>query len=104
KPGVRLIRYGCDQYFSRLKKQQRKPPLPKTPTKRPYPEWLRPYFFGSPYRQMQGTDPNCANYRGPQSKRLRYPARLEKFRQERDNDNDLDNYLDDDLSFDDLDK
>lgn len=44
----RLIRYGCDRYFNRLKKPPRAGPKPKKP--RPYPVQLTPYMYNShPY-------------------------------------------------------
>ena len=45
KSGERMVRYGCDQHFNKLKK---KPRLvrQKIPKKRPYPIWLAPYMYG----------------------------------------------------------
>ena len=40
----RMVRYGCDRYFNRLKK---KPRLVRQKKKRPNPIWLSPYMFGS---------------------------------------------------------
>jgi hypothetical protein len=40
----RMVRYGCDRYFKRLKKKPRLVPQKK---KRPSPIWLSPYMFGS---------------------------------------------------------
>lgn len=41
----RLIRYGCDRYFNRIKKPPRAAPRPKRP--RPYPLHLKQYMFGN---------------------------------------------------------
>jgi hypothetical protein len=40
----RIVRYGCDRYFNRLKKKPRLVPQKK---KRPSPIWLAPYLFGT---------------------------------------------------------
>ena len=40
----RVVRYGCDRYFNRLKK---KPRLVRQKKKRPSPIWLSPYLFGT---------------------------------------------------------
>ena len=40
----RMVRYGCDRYFNRLKKKPRLVPQKK---KRPSPIWLSPYLFGT---------------------------------------------------------
>ena len=40
----RMVRYGCDRYFNRLKK---KPRLVRQKKKHPRPIWLAPYMFGS---------------------------------------------------------
>jgi hypothetical protein len=42
----RVIRYGCDRYFNRLKKRPRVA-RPKPAKRRPYPYWLAPCMFGS---------------------------------------------------------
>jgi hypothetical protein len=49
----RLVRYGCDGYFNRLKKKPRLVHV-KMPKKRPYPIWLSPYMFGG-----HSEDCNC---------------------------------------------
>jgi hypothetical protein len=41
----RVVRYGCDGYFNKLKKKPRLVRV-KVPKKRPYPIWLSPYMFG----------------------------------------------------------
>ncbi len=58
----RLIRYGCDGHFNKLKK---KPRLirPKIPKKRPYPVWLAPYMYGG-HPEHCGC-PKCEAERGP---------------------------------------
>ncbi len=48
----RIVRYGCDRYFNRLKKKSRVVRV-KVPKKRPYPVWLSPYMFG-------GHSENCS--------------------------------------------
>jgi hypothetical protein len=41
----RVVRYGCDRHFNKLKKKPRLVRV-KVPKKRPYPIWLSPYMFG----------------------------------------------------------
>jgi hypothetical protein len=53
RPGARLIRYGCDQHFNKLKKQPRT--FRATVRKpRPYPYHLKPYMSGA--REEYGED------------------------------------------------
>jgi len=44
--GARLIRYGCDRNFNRLKKQPRTIKI-KPKKRRPYPHWLVPFQYGN---------------------------------------------------------
>jgi hypothetical protein len=62
RPRARLICYGCDQNFTKLERQPRKPPPPKAPRKRSSPP--AESRFGSDERYRLGTDPNCQNYIG----------------------------------------
>ena len=49
--GERVIRYGCDQHFNRIKKAGRAiKAKPRKP--RPYPVWLAPYQFGTESREL----------------------------------------------------
>jgi hypothetical protein len=45
-PNARTIRYGCDRYLNKLKKQPRTL-RPKVQKKRRYPFWLVPHMFGA---------------------------------------------------------
>jgi hypothetical protein len=53
RPGARLIRYGCDQYFTKLTKQPR-PFRVTVRRERPYPYHLKKYMFGA--REEYGED------------------------------------------------
>ncbi len=53
----RMVRYGCDRYFNRLKKKPRLVPQKK---KRPSPIWLAPYLFGS-----HSSNCTCVRCSGP---------------------------------------
>ena len=46
KPGDRIVRYGCDRYFNRLKKKPREV-RQKIRKGHPTPIWLQRYMFGS---------------------------------------------------------
>ena len=46
RPNDRMIRYGCDRYFNKLKKQPRVVQQ-KVRKGHPKPIWLAPYMFGS---------------------------------------------------------
>ena len=51
--GERMIRYGCDRYLNRLKKQPRTA-RPKVHKPRPYPTWLSRYMFGNREQPLRG--------------------------------------------------
>ena len=51
--GERMIRYGCDRYFNRLKKKPRTI-RPKVRKPRPYPTWLIPHMFGNREQPLRG--------------------------------------------------
>jgi len=55
----RVVRYGCDRYFNKLKKKLRLV-RQKVPKKRPYPVQLQPYMFGS-----HPVNCNCPRCQGP---------------------------------------
>jgi hypothetical protein len=55
----RMVRYGCDRYFNKLKKKPRVVRV-KVPKKRPYPVQLQPYMFGS-----HPVNCNCPRCQGP---------------------------------------
>jgi hypothetical protein len=63
--GERMIRYGCDRYFNALKKQPRRPKIPK---KRPYPKWLESDMFGS--KKWENSPPHSMTYQ-PKDKNVR---------------------------------
>jgi hypothetical protein len=51
--GERMIRYGCDRYLNRLKKQPRTM-RPKVHKPRPYPIWLERHMFGNRPQPLRG--------------------------------------------------
>jgi hypothetical protein len=55
----RMVRYGCDRYFNKLKKKPRVVRV-KVSKKRPYPVQLQPYMFGS-----HPVNCNCPRCQGP---------------------------------------
>jgi hypothetical protein len=65
--GERIIRYGCDRYFNRLKKHPR-PIRPKFPKKRPYPTWLVPHMFGG--AKWENNPPHSMTFE-PKNKNVR---------------------------------
>jgi hypothetical protein len=60
-PDVRIIRYGCDQYFRKLEKKSR-PIRAKVRKKRPYPSWLERYMFGTHSRDLMDDDRSHQKY------------------------------------------
>jgi len=56
KPDERVIRYGCDRHFNKLKKKPRIFKTKAPPRKRPYPHWLEHYMFGGELRSGQLSD------------------------------------------------
>jgi hypothetical protein len=51
--GERMIRYGCDRYFNRLRKKPRTL-QPKIRKPRRYPVWLIPHMFGNRQQPLRG--------------------------------------------------
>jgi hypothetical protein len=51
--GERMVRYGCDRYLNRLKKQPRTI-RPKVHKPRPYPIWLERHMFGNREQPLRG--------------------------------------------------
>jgi hypothetical protein len=58
--GARVIRYGCDRYFNKLKKKPRTVRV-RERKGRPYPHWLKEHMFG--YGKWKDVDPHSSTYR-----------------------------------------
>jgi hypothetical protein len=71
--GARMVRYGCDAYFTNLNKPAKKLIL-KPPKKRPYPIWLEPHMFGR--GRSANVDPQSMDYANKTAGQV--PRRLQR--------------------------